>query len=228
MNLAEDQPKASVVVADLVLPIGSIAGIVGYEGGKNLVTVAQLPAGQTTPRFMSSDLEVMERWRFHILAGSPDPDRGNELNAARIAQIVSTLKSAYDFVMLDLGRSLSRISLPLIEHADLIVMVVGADMTTATLSRTVWEYLRGKGVKPASVYVILNRPVGLEGLTKAEVERILGLPIQAAMPYLAGNVSLANNQHQPYCAKFPADTASIILKEAARQIASQAKRQRGG
>ena len=43
MNIKMHQPEASVVVADLVLPIGSIAQIVGYAGKINLVTVADLP-----------------------------------------------------------------------------------------------------------------------------------------------------------------------------------------
>ncbi|MCK7481550.1 MAG: hypothetical protein M0C28_33515 [Candidatus Moduliflexus flocculans] len=33
---------------------------------------------------------------------------------------MDTLRAAYDFIILDIGRSLSRISLPLIQQADLI------------------------------------------------------------------------------------------------------------
>jgi MinD-like ATPase involved in chromosome partitioning or flagellar assembly len=130
----------------------------------------------------------------------------------------------FNIVVLDLGRSLSRISLPLIEYADVVVMILGTDMSTVTLSKIVWEYLQSKGVRPSSAFLILNRAVGLEGVTKSETEEIMGLPIQSAIPYLGGNFSLANNQHQPYCLKFPSDTASIILKDTARQMASLAIR----
>jgi hypothetical protein len=74
--------------------------------------------------------------------------------------------------------------------------------------------------------VLMNRTVGLVGLTKEEVEEVIGLPVQAAMPYLAENVSLANYQHHPYCVNFPADTASIILAETANQMVAMAKRRR--
>jgi CheY-like chemotaxis protein len=40
MSVAEQQPQARLVVVDLVLPIGSIAGIVGYEGDQNVVSSA--------------------------------------------------------------------------------------------------------------------------------------------------------------------------------------------
>jgi hypothetical protein len=66
----------------------------------------------------------------------------------------------------------------------------------------------------------------LEGLTKAQAEEIIGLPIRMTLPYMGGNFALANNQHQPITVKYPTDTASIILKDGARDIASLASRLR--
>jgi pilus assembly protein CpaE len=223
MNIKQNQPDAQVVVVDMVLPIGSIAGIVGYQGDKNLVTIAQLPASETTPEFFRGALTELAVWRIHLLAGSPDPEKGNELAVMRIGNIVSALKAGYDYVLLDLGRTLSHISLPLIEHADLIAMVAGADLSTVTLTKTVWDYLQTRGVHAGSVYIIMNRAVGLEGLSKSEAEKIIGIPVNVAMPYLGGNFAMANDQHQPYSIKFPRDTASIILKDIARQMADLAK-----
>ena len=227
-SIADRQPDARVIVVDLVLPIGSIAGIVGYRDDQNVVTVAGLPASQTTPEFLRNRLARMDEWHFHLLAGSPDPQHGNDLNVGRIGERVSGLKSVYDFVLLDLGRSLSRISLPLIEHADLIALIVGADTSTVSLTKIAWDYLQSKGVQAGSMFPILNRSVGLEGLTKAEIENILGIGIKTSVPYLGGNFSMANNQHLPYSTKFPGDTASIVLKDTAQQMIDQCKRQRLG
>ena len=228
MNMADQNQSARFVVADLVLPIGSIAGIVGYSGEQSVITMAQMPASVTSPEFLRTSLARLDDWGFHILAGSPDPQKGSEIEVERIEDLVHVLKQAYDFVILDLGRSLSRVSLPLIGEADLVAMIVGADLSSANPSRTVWEYLRGKGVQRSAMYAIMNRSVGLVGLTKEETEKIIGLPIRSAMPYLAENLSLANNQNHPYCIKFPADTASIILGETARQMVELARRRRTG
>ena len=223
-NIAHSQPEARVAVADIVLPIGSIAGIVGYEGTQNLFTIAELPASETTPEFFRKNLTHMKNWHFHLLAGSPDPEHSNQLKVGRIADIVHALKASYDFVLLDLGRTLSRFSLPLIEHADLIVMVVSTDQSTVMLTKTVWEYLRSKGVLASSIYAILNRAVGLEGLTKTEAEKVIGIEIKTAMPYLGSDFSLANNLHQPIASKFPQATASIVLEEASQKMVSMARR----
>ena len=226
MNIQQSQPDSRVVVADLVLPIGSIGQIVGYEGGLNLVTVADLPSGQTNGDYFHKTLPQPELWKFQLLAGSPDPQHGNVLKGDRIDEVVDTLRRSYDFIVLDIGRSLSRISLPLIQEADLIALIVSTDQSTVKLTKTVWDYLQQQGIESQKVYAILNRAVGLEGLTKTEAETIVGIEIKKMVPYLGSNFALANNLNQPITVKYPTDTASMILKETSEDMVKLARRLR--
>jgi CheY-like chemotaxis protein len=132
LNIKLAQPDASIVVADLVLPIGSIAHC-RLEGGPNLATVAFLPDKQRGifPREFAEPEHGIS-----MLPGSPDPQHGNVLKGDRIGEIVATLRSAYDFIVLDIGRSLSRISLPLIQKANLITLIVSTDQSTIKLTKT--------------------------------------------------------------------------------------------
>src|SRR5688500_7677444 len=84
MNIQQSQPEARVVVADLVLPIGSIGPIVGSEGALNLVTVADLPAGETNAAYFYKNLPKPEGWQYQVLTGSPDPEHGNSIKGERI------------------------------------------------------------------------------------------------------------------------------------------------
>jgi hypothetical protein len=86
------------------------------------------------------------------------------------------------------------------------------------LTQKLWHYLKGQGIQPNHVFPILNRAVGLEGLTKSEAEKILGLDIKLMVPYLMGNFSLANNQNTPISIKFPTDTATMVLKQASIEM----------
>jgi len=226
MTIKEQNPDASVVVADLVLPIGSIAQIVGYEGQENLITVADLPSEETNREYFFKNLPQPELWKFQLLAGSPDPQHGNKLKGDRIGQIMDVLRASYDFIILDLGRSLSRISLPLIQQADLIPLIVSTDQSTVKLTKTVWNYLHEQGVDTQNVYAILNRAVGLEGLTKTEAEKIIGFPIKTTLPYMGSNFALANNLNQPIITKYPKDTATIIFKDTADGMVKLARQLR--
>lgn len=226
MTIKEQNPEARVVVVDLVLPIGSIAQIVGYGGQINLATVANLPSGQANGEYFLKNLPEPELWKFQLLGGSPDPQHANNLRVERISQIVDVLRAAYDFVILDIGRSLSRFSLPLIQQSDLVPLIVSTDQSTVKLTKTVWDYLSEQGVDMQNIYGILNRAVGLEGLTKSEAEQIIGFPIKTTLPYMGSNFALANNLNQPIITKYPKDTATIIFKDVAGDMVKLARQLR--
>jgi Flp pilus assembly CpaE family ATPase len=226
MNIKQGQPEARVVVVDLVLPIGSIGPIVGYEGKLNITTVTDLPASQMSGDYFAKNLPKPELWQFQLLPGSPDPQTANALKADRVDYVVDTLLSTYDYVILDIGRSLSRIGLPLIQKADLIAMIVSTDQSTLKLTKTIYKYLQSQGIDHQKIYTILNRALGLDGVTKTEAEEIIGLPIKTTLPYMGGNFALANNLNQPITTKYPNDTASIILKELAINMGKAARQLR--
>jgi MinD-like ATPase involved in chromosome partitioning or flagellar assembly len=217
MCVGKERPDTRLALVDLVLPIGSTANIVGYTEQINLATVTAL-TDEGMVSYLSENLPKLPEWYFHLLVGSPDPESTSQLQVGRVNAVVTTLQNIYDFVFIDLGRSLSCISLPIIQRADVIVFILGTDISTIKLTQIVWEYLKTKGVDSKRIYTILNRAIGLEGLTKAEAEQILGVEIRATVPYMEGNFTLANNRHEPIATKFPNDTSTIILKQIAQQI----------
>ena len=228
MNIGHNQPELRVAVVDMVLPIGSIAPIVGYKGPQNIVTITEMPVEETTPEFFRDNLTSLPIWQFNLLAGSPDPESSNYLKVGRIGDIISGLKESYDYVLVDIGRSLSKITLPLIQQADLNVLIISTDISSISLTKTILEYLKNKNVNMDSVYTFLNRVVGLEGLSKAEAEKALDIPVKVTLPYLSSNMGFANSQHQPFSLKFPKDTASIVFQDIAKEMSSLARKLRAG
>jgi pilus assembly protein CpaE len=219
MCMGSEKIETRVAVMDLVLPIGSIADIVGYTEKMSLVSVAKESPVLTTAAYFKDNLPRVPNWYFHLLAGSPDPESANQLEVSRLDGIINSIIESYDYVLVDLGRALSRISLPIIQMADAVVLVVGTDLSTAILTRTVWEYLKSQGIDQKRLYPLQNRAVGLEGLTKSELEQMTGTQIRLTLPYMSSNFTVANNRHEPLISKFPNDSSTFTLKEAANQIA---------
>ncbi len=224
MNIAQQIVQSSVAVLDLVLPIGSIANIVGYEGNLNIATVTDRPIESITPDYVRENLVSPPHWPIHLLPGCTNPREANQFHIERIPNVLDALIKSHSYVLVDLGRGLSKISIPIIKEADLIVLVLSTDMSTVVLTKTIWEFLQEEGINATRVFPILNRAVGTEGLTKAEAEKALGLEIRLTIPYMMGNFTLANNQHSPISLKFPTDTVSMVLKEAAIEMTRQAIR----
>jgi pilus assembly protein CpaE len=145
---------------------------------------------------------------------------------ANIPALIEALRSEFDYVVLDVGRGLSKVTMPIIQEADLLCLILGTDQGTVTLTKKFWNYLASNGCSPQKAFPILNRAVGLEGVTKAEAEKYLGLDIKLTIPYMMGNFTLANNQNMPVLLKFPNDTASLMLKQAAIELSRHAIAQR--
>jgi pilus assembly protein CpaE len=218
MSVGKNLKGSRVVVVDLVLPVGSIANIVGLTEITNLVKLSQESSAKVTPEYLNEILPKIPAWNFSLLAGSPDPESANQLKVGMIPDILTSLQEAFDFVFIDLGRSLSRISLPIISKADVLALVISNDLSTITLTQTIWSYLLAHDVKPQHIYPILNRAVGLEGMTKPEVEAKLGFSIRQTLPYMGGNFTAANNRHEAVITKFPSDSASLVIELASQQI----------
>jgi MinD-like ATPase involved in chromosome partitioning or flagellar assembly len=210
-------------VVDLVLPIGSIASIVGYEGSFNIVEVAAKTSSEISSEYLREALPQPEMWSFQLLAGSPDPKQANELDISCIPLIIDSMRRSFDYVFVDLGKSLSQISLPIIQAADQIVVILSLDEATAKLTYSVWDFLKSKGIRKEQVYMLINRAVGLEGFSKSEVEEQLGLVITNAIPFMGREFTLANNLHQPILHKFPDDAATIAMRQAVREIHQRAE-----
>jgi len=217
-NINETEADAKVVVLDLVLPIGSISSLVGYQDNFSLKTITDLPVEEITPTMLDKELPTLSLWHFQLLASPSNPEESNALQIQNIPHVVDTLRGTFDYIFVDLGRSLSKISLPIIKEAELTVLILSTDKSTVSITKTVADYLKKQGIKEENLYPILNRAVGLEGLTKAEAEKELGLEIKTTIPYMGGNFTLANNQSQPLKYKFPSDMTSIILQRLTNRL----------
>ena len=215
VNSKQDQ---EITVVDLVLPIGSLEAIVGTHDSVNIVEVSKMASETAISDFLQESLVEPENWNFKFLAGSRSPEESEELDITRTPQILEAVRKQSDYVFVDLGKSLSRISMPAILSADLIVLTLSLDQMTVEQTKAVWEFLKKKGVTKQQVYFLINRAVGLEGLPKSEVEEILGTTIQLAVPYMGNDFTLANNLNQPIADKFPQDAVTISLRQASDEM----------
>ncbi len=223
-SLGEREPEAKIAVVDMVLPLGSLASIAGYEGPLNIVEATRMTMAEATPAYFQESLPAFKLWNFQLLAGCPDPEEANELDIARVPVILNTLRGVFDYVFVDLGRSLSRIALPIILVADQLALVMSVDPGTVELTRRVISFLEGKGMEREQLFLIINRAVGLEGMTKQAIEKALGLDIPGSYPFTEANFSLANNQHVPMHHKFPGEVAAIAMRELAELMHKNLKK----
>lgn len=225
-NISTIFPNLDVAVMDLVLPIGGIASIVGRQGEFNIRTATSIAPADLNGDSVRLWLTPLENWRFRFLSGSPDPETSNSLEENHFLGVTQAFRQICDLTLVDLGRSLSSASLAIIQEADVVVMVVNSDPITINLAKTIWQHLQYKGVKSSRVYLLVNSPADLKGLSKNDVEQLLGLGVRAIVPYLGDSFLSANNQHIPLQVKMPNDAAANLVKQLSLEILETARHNR--
>jgi pilus assembly protein CpaE len=218
MELSRLMTKSTIALVDWVLPMGSLSLITGVTDPFNIVMVSRESPEMVTPEYFKEKMIKPRNWPLHFLPGSPDPGAASSFNVNNSQHIIQVLRKAYDYTLVDLGRSFSRISLPIIQEADVIVMVLSNDVSTVELTKRTIDYLLLQNISQDYIYPILNRAVGLEGLSKSEAEKMLGMDIQMTIPYMMSNLTLANNQTTPIATKFPRDPTNFLLQQIAIEL----------
>ena len=216
--LAKLESQARIVLVDMVLPIGSVGASLGYETSK---TIARL-SNEVTEKI---DRVIIERyvsqklkWGFHVVIGAKDPKEATGLNVSQIGSIFEMLPASYDYVLVDLGRTLSRISLPIIESSAAVVIIVTPDISTVKASRVMLEHLEAHNVDRNRIILINNRTVGRVWTTTEDIERELKLPLAATVPYVVEYMTLAINASVPFLDKFPDHAAGLVFTDLARML----------
>ncbi len=207
----------NVLVADMVLPLGSVSLMVGARWNGSIAELTRQEGPYDRRLFEGYALQP-EHWNVSVLRGARTPREAHELDGGRIKLLFDGMRQSYDYVFADFGRTLSKISVPLMAESDAVVLVIAPDLVTVDLARSAIAYFGESGIDKDKLFVILNRVVGREGLTKAQIENELGLPVQGTMPFAGENFAQTMNQKVPYALRFPEDMTAVMLKTLAEQL----------
>ncbi|MGC8839501.1 MAG: AAA family ATPase, partial [Anaerolineae bacterium] len=211
--LAERVQPKTVALVDLVLPLGSMRQILGVDSPESIATLTQLPPEEIEATTVAQAMAEAKGWRVWALLGARDPDEAQSLRVDPLEPIFATLRTMFDYTLVDFGRSLSRVSLPIIQKSEMIVVVMGVDMSTVHLTKTCLDYFQRLGIGPARLFVVINRAVGLAGLTKDQIEATLRLPVAGTIPYGGADFTLLLNQAKPFMSVHPDHTVSLMIQE---------------
>ena len=210
--LARRVDPKKVLVIDMVLPLGSL-GLM--TGSKQKGSLAQLTteSGTYTTRIMDKYISQNTDWDFSILEGSLTPSDALALIPPKVEPLFDALKQNYDYLFVEMGKTLSRISIPILEKSDLIVMITASDPVTVELTQSSLSYLYDIGIAKGNIFVILNRATGREGYSRNEIAKILDIPIEMTIPYADTNFNISTNQNKPYDNIHRPDSITMSLKD---------------
>lgn len=147
----------------------------------------------------------------HVLCAPKSPEYSEGINANQIEKLMNTLRTYYDYVIIDTPASFNDITLTAIEGSVMVVFVTGFDISILRNSKLSMNLLEGLQQKE-KIRVIVNRDV--EGyITAKDVERILGKNIWCRIPSDYNTAVSALNKGIPIVIGAPKTRISVALDE---------------
>jgi pilus assembly protein CpaE len=136
----------------------------------------------------------------------------------QIRNILAFARPHYDWTMVDLGRSLSRMAMAALEEIDEACLVTTLEVPALHQSKQIVQTLLDSGFGKNRIKLILNRSPKRLDITPGELEKMLGLPIFCMVPndytelyetYAEGRMLNRNSDLGKHMARLASKLASL-------------------
>ncbi len=206
--LAEKHAGA-VVLVDLALQYGDVGAALDLPTDHS-ITDLLAENGTADPDMIRQVL--VNGPGFQVLLAPTSPELADYVSPAHLTDLIATLRSEFDFIVVDTPSYLNEVSIHTVELADHLVMVTDLSVTgikNARLTRGVLETLE---VDPAKVMVIGNHRDGVGELDRRGAETFLGAHISVEIPFAADVVATSVNKGVPFVVSSPDAPASSAVR----------------
>lgn len=156
-----------------------------------------------------------------ILAAPTQPDAKDRIPASLVRRVIQTLRANFDFVVIDTSPSFDDQVLQAFDETDDCILIATLDVPTVKNMKMAVETLDLLNLVQGRRLLVLNRADEEVGLSPANVESILNMPVTEAMP-TAIAVANATNHGRPIILSRPDHPVSKSIRALANRIAGDA------
>ena len=173
------QSKGKVLLADLDFD----AGMIGFL----LKTKSQYSISDAVRNTQRLDESYWKALVSNGISGleiisAPLPTSRLALKPEQVRFVLSFVRTQYDWIVLDLGRSLSHSSTPALEEVDDLFLVTTMEVPALHQAKLIVQKLLETGYGRNRLHLLLNRAPKRFDITLAELETMLGAPVYTSIP----------------------------------------------
>lgn len=173
------QTKAKVLLADLDFEAGMIGFLLKSKSPYTIVDAAR-----NTQRLDENYWKALVSNGFAGLEiiTAPVPPVQRVVQPEHLKFVLSFIRTQYDWVVVDLGRSLSVFSATALEDIDQLFLVTTLEVPALHQAKQIVQRLLESGYPVNRLRLLLNRAPKSYEVTMQELETMLGAPVYAAIP----------------------------------------------
>ncbi len=225
MLLAARYDPARVCIVDADLQFGDVCLVLQLEPKLTIVNAAHELHRLDEPLLES--LLTTHPSGLRVLAAPLEPAFADEISTAAMTEIITKLRSMFDYVIVDTASLLDELLLSLLERADQVLFVLDMDLPSVKNAKLALETLRLLKFPASKVQLVLNRSNARARLDEKEIERSLKLKISAAIPS-DGMVPASINEGRPVVESAPKSRVAKGYESVYELVATRAKQDASG
>lgn len=156
--------------------------------------------------------------KLSVLAAPADPSHGLEARPEHVETLLALARQHFDYIVLDVGRTVDAASVRALDHADLIHPVLQASLPCARGARRMLDVFRSLEYPEQKVELVVNRYDKSSDLRIKDIESVLGHRISRAIPNDYAAVAASVNQGLPIGQSAPQSPVSEALMQWSAQL----------
>ncbi len=163
-----DLETGDVAIALQLDPTRTISDALGMQGGLDERALASLV--------------VPYKAHMDCLLAPTKPSDAEFVSSALAGELLEVLADMYDYVVVDAPPAFTDVVLKCFDMADVYVLLTTLDMPALKNLKVTLDTLDNLGFPRSKWQVVLNRGGSRVGLTSADIERTVGVPISVEIP----------------------------------------------
>jgi pilus assembly protein CpaE len=208
---------ARVVLVDLDLQFGQAATHLNLSPKLDFARLAVDDIARTDPEALAGYL-TPHGSGLQLLASPTSPDAAARISVEEVEQVLGTLRTMFDFVVVDLGSRLDPRSIWVMEQAQENVLVVFPELGSLRAMSDLMAFLGDAAVLPGRTHFVVNHISARELLKTRDVENLLRSRPTAEIPFADVDMIRSVNEGTPIVISRPSSPAGLALQRLAAAL----------
>ncbi len=218
LSLAQWGDASRVVILDADLQFGDVCISLQVDPRHTIVDVARDIDKLDEP--LLDSLLARHTSGMRVLSAPLEPSLADEISTQVVVKTIGMLKRMFEYIIIDTAPFLDEPVLSILERSDIVLLVVDMDLPSVKNAKLALDTLRLIKFPFEKIRLVLNRVNSKARLDIDEMERSLGLEVQAAISS-DKLVPRAVNEGEPVVSLYARSRVARDLRSVARLVVDE-------
>lgn len=212
--------KKRVALIDLNLQFGDASLFVSDQKPVATLSDVAQQIHRLDPSFLASSMLNVAP-NYGVLAAPEDPAHANDVKPEHIDAILKLARRQYDFILLDVGRSLDAVSIRALDQADMIFPILQTTLPYIRDGKRLLGVFRSLDYRNDKIHLIVNRHEKSGEIRLQDLKAAYGTGVFRTIPNHYEAAAASVNQGVPILKLARSSPISKSLQEFAQSLAGE-------